>query len=85
MAVRRCYNPKDFGSIKRAEIHAFSDVSQDAIGACLYLRLISRKGEISTTLLFGQSRVAPVQVTSIPRLELCAAVLAVLEFLRRST
>ena len=27
-------------------------------------------------MLFGQSKVAPVQTTSIPRLELCAAVLA---------
>ncbi|XP_074634093.1 uncharacterized protein LOC141892648 [Acropora palmata] len=77
MAVRRCYHPKDFGSITRAETHAFSDASQDAIGACVYLRLISHKRENSTTLLFGQSRVAPVQVTSIPRLELFAAVLAV--------
>ena len=77
MAVRRCYHPKNFGSITRAEVHAFSNASQDAIGACVYLRLVSHKGEISTTLLFGQSRVAPLQVTSIPRLELCAAVLAV--------
>ena len=77
IAVRRCYHPKNFGSITRAEVHAFSDASQDAIGACVYLRLVSHKGEISTTLLFGQSRVAPLQVTSIPRLELCAAVLAV--------
>ena len=43
----------------------------------MYLPLISHKGEISTTLLFGQSRVAPAQSTSVPRLELCAAVLAV--------
>lgn len=77
MAVRLCYDPKDFGSITRAEIHVFSDASQNAIGACAYLSLISHKGEISTTLVFWQSRAAPVQVTSIPRLELCAAVLAV--------
>lgn len=33
-------------------------------------------GENCTALVFGQSRVAPVQVTSIPRLELCATALA---------
>lgn len=77
ITVPRCYHPKDFGKIVRTEIHAFSDASEDAIGASVYLRLISHKGEISTTLVFGQSRVAPAQSTSIPRLELCAAALAV--------
>ena len=77
ITVPRCYHPKDFGGIARTEIHTFSDASKDAIGASVYLRLISHKGEISTTLLFGQSRVAPAQSTSIPRLELCAATLAV--------
>lgn len=43
----------------------------------MYLCLISHKGEISTTLLFGLSRVAPAQSTSIPGLELCASTLAV--------
>ena len=71
------YHPKDFGGIARTEIHTFSDASKDVIGASVYLRLISHKGEISRTLLFGQSRVAPAQSTSIPRLELCAAKLAV--------
>ena len=42
----------------------------------MYLRLLNNKEEISNTLIFGQSKVAPVQTTSIPRLELCAAVLA---------
>ncbi|XP_078380254.1 uncharacterized protein LOC144663213 [Oculina patagonica] len=77
VTVPRCYHPNDFGRIARAEIHAFSDASKDAIGASVYLRLISHKGEISTAFLFGQSRVAPAQSTSIPRLELCAAALAV--------
>ena len=42
----------------------------------MYLKLLNDKEEISNTLIFGQSKVAPVQITSIPRLELCAAVLA---------
>lgn len=58
-------------------MHTFSDASKDAIGASVYLRLINHKEEISTTLLFGKLRVAPAQSTSIPRLELCAAILAV--------
>ena len=77
VTVPRCYRSEDFGRIARTEIHTFSDASKDAIGASVYLRLINHKGEISTTLLFGKSRVAPAQSTSIPHLELCAAVLAV--------
>ena len=78
IAVPRCYHPQDFGKVARAEIHAFSDASKDAIGASVYLRLANDRGDISTTLLFGQSKVAPAQATSIPRLELCGAVLAAL-------
>ena len=77
IAVPRCYRSEDFGRIAQTEIHMFADASKDAIGASVYLRLINLKGEISTTLLLGKSKVAPAQSTSIPRLELCAAVLAV--------
>ena len=76
VSVPRCYHPPDFGTIVRREIHAFSDASKDAIGASIYLRLFNDRGEICTALLFGQSKVAPAQTTTIPRLELCAAVLA---------
>jgi len=76
VSVPRCYHPAGFGNNVRREIHAFSDTSKDAIGASIYLQLTSDRGEISTTLLFGQSKVAPAQTTSIPHLELCAAVLA---------
>ena len=76
VSVPRCYHPNGFGKIVRREIHAFSDATKDAIGASIYLQLFNDRGEISTTLLFGQSKVAPAQTTSIPRLELCAAVLA---------
>ena len=76
VSVPHCYHPPGFGTIVRREIHAFSDASKDAIGASIYLRLFNDRGEICTALLFGQSRVTPAQTTSIPRLELCAAVLA---------
>ena len=76
VSVPRCYYPVGFGTIVRREVHAFSDASEGAIGAAVYLRQVNDRGEYCTALLFGQSRVAPVQITSIPRLELCAAVLA---------
>ena len=76
VSVPRCYHPAGFGKIVKREIHAFSDASKDAIGASIYLQIFNGRGEICTALLFGQSKVAPAQTTSILRLELCAAVLA---------
>ena len=76
VSVPRCHYPLGFGTIFRREIHAFSDASEDATGAAVYLRQVDNRGENCTALVFGQSRVTPVQITSIPRLELCAAVRA---------
>jgi hypothetical protein len=42
----------------------------------VYLKQVNEEAEISISLAFGQSKVAPTQPTSIPRLELCAVVLA---------
>ena len=61
----------------RAELHAFSDASQDAIGTAVYLRQFNKANEVSMALVYDQARVAPLNPMSIPRLELCAAVLAV--------
>ena len=58
------------------QIHAFSDASKEAIGTAVYLREVDGEGEISVSLLYGRSKIAPVHSTSIPRLELCSAVLA---------
>ena len=77
LSVPRCYHPKDFGSVTRAELYAFSDASQDAIGAAVYLRQFNEANEVSMALVYSQARVAPLNPTSIPRLELCRAVLAV--------
>ena len=76
-SAQRCYHPKEFGPVTRAEIHAFSDASQRATGAAVYLRLFNVRNEIAISLLFGQTRVAPNNPVSIPWLELCGAVLAV--------
>ena len=76
VVIPRCYKPKDFGHSVRNEIHAFSDASQEAIGAAVYLRQLDERNEVNVSFLYGQSRVAPTKPTSIPRLELCGAVLS---------
>ena len=72
-----CFHPKDFGTVAKAELHVFSDTSQDAIGAAIYLRQFNEANKESTSLVYSQARVAPAHQTNIPQLELCTAVLAV--------
>lgn len=57
------------------EIHGFSDASFKAYGACIYLRCVRKDGTISVKLLCGKSRIAPLRGSTIPRLELCGALL----------
>ena len=76
VSIPRCYHRREFGTVERREIHAFSDASKEAIGTAVYLREVDGEGEISVSLLYGRSKIAPVHSTSIPRLELCSAVLA---------
>ncbi|XP_055522990.1 uncharacterized protein LOC129717170 [Wyeomyia smithii] len=57
-------------------IHCFSDASEKAYGACLYLKSINAGGEVRVHLLSSKSRIAPLKCQTIPRLELCGAELA---------
>ena len=61
--------------VTKVELHGFSDASELAYGACLYIRSIDVHGKIPTKLLCSKSRVAHPKRLSLPRLELCAAVL----------
>lgn len=59
---------------KTIEIHGFADASERAYGCCIYLK--SSNGSYSEChLLCTKTRVAPLKGMTIPRLELCAAVL----------
>lgn len=57
------------------EIHGFSDASEAAYGACVYIRSINASGYSMVQLVSAKSKVAPLKYTTIPRLELCAALL----------
>ena len=74
--IPRCIQPSIFiDSV--CERHVFSDVSQHAYGACAYIRCVSKDAVINTKLICGKSKVVPMKETTIPRLVLQAAVLAV--------
>ncbi|GFU46967.1 integrase catalytic domain-containing protein [Trichonephila clavipes] len=61
---------------ERIELHAFSDASEKAYGSSIYLKSISALEEVKVCLVTSKSRVSPLKQISIPRLELCGAVLA---------
>ena len=48
-----------------------------AYGAVSYLRLVDMQGRIFCSFLIGKSHLAPLKVTTIPRLELTAATVSV--------
>jgi len=57
------------------QLHGFCDASNVGYGACLYVRSIGKYGNAVTKLLCAKSRVAPIKPVTIPRLELCGALL----------
>jgi transposase InsO family protein len=57
------------------EIHGFCDASQRAFGACVYLRAKISDGNYQTQLLCSKNKVAPLSGLTVPRLELCGALL----------
>ena len=72
--VPRCYFQK--GRVLRlSELHGFSDASEHAYAAVLYLRNVYMDGTISISLVASKTRVTPVKKQSIPRLELLGALI----------
>ena len=75
--IPRPYAPKHFGTIIFSSMNVFCDASQNAIGHVMYLRSVNIHGEISVTFVMGESKLPPKEATTIPRMEIFAAVNAV--------
>ncbi|XP_022808944.1 uncharacterized protein LOC111345925 [Stylophora pistillata] len=75
--VPRCYTTIPFNAVSRRELHTFCDTSNEAIAAVSYLRIIQDNGNVQVSFVLRKAKLAPNHATSVPRLELCAAVLGV--------
>jgi len=64
-----------YDNMMSLQLHAFSDSSEKGYAAAIYLR-VETATVIHCRLITGKSKVAPLKKTTIPRLELCGAVLA---------
>ncbi|XP_056001985.1 uncharacterized protein LOC125664373 [Ostrea edulis] len=75
--IERCIKPVGFGTLCSVQLHHFADASEIGYGTVSYLRLENTNKEIHCSFIMGRSRVTPLKQTTIPRLELTAATVAV--------
>ena len=55
------------------ELHGYSDASEAAFGAVIYIRATYPSGPPSTKLVISKTRISPPKTRTIPQLELCGA------------
>ena len=77
ITVPRCYIPRGMEKVKVYELHHFSDASMDGCAQCSFWRVIDEAGKMSSRLVMSKTKVTPRRPTTVPRLELTAAVMSV--------
>ena len=81
--LEHCKIPSSYATLEvlqrktRVELHTFCDASVKGIAAVTYVKIIQSDAQVHVSFVFGKAKLAPNHATTIPRLELCAAVLAV--------
>ena len=72
IVINRCYFSYNLSDpIKEISLHGFSDASQSAYAACIYLQSVTQLGNVTVKFVTAKSRVIPIKKSfTIPRLEL---------------
>ncbi len=71
-SISRRYTLND-KTVQYTSLHGFSDASNRAYGAVVYLRQVHEDTSVSVSLVFAKARVSPLKTITIPRAELLAA------------
>ena len=71
IVIPRCYLQKE--KPVEFQIIGYCDASEKAYSAVTYLRVTYKNGQLSTQSIAGKTRVSPVKVLTIPRLELMSS------------
>ncbi len=70
--VDRCYmSLKE--PVSEIQLHIFCDASESAYGTVAYLRYSFKAGGHKCALIMSKSKLAPIKTVTLPRLELCSA------------
>nr|XP_049576325.1 uncharacterized protein LOC125968877 [Syngnathus scovelli] len=77
LQIQRPFFSITLSETQTRELCIFSDASMMAIAAVAYLKVSDRGGHYQVGFVMGKSKLAPSSAHTVPRLELCAAVLAV--------
>jgi hypothetical protein len=75
--IPRTYASVPSARIKSKQIHIFCDASEKAIAAVAYLKSVDLTENTHIGFVLGKAKLAPSHGHTLPRLELCAAVLAI--------
>ncbi|XP_061891197.1 uncharacterized protein LOC133641474 isoform X1 [Entelurus aequoreus] len=75
--IPRVYTQASPTAVSKREIVIFCDASTKAIAAVAYLKITEKNGTNHVGFLMGKAKLTPLSEQTVPRLELCSAVLAV--------
>ena len=61
--------------VQNQELHIFNDASEKGYATVAYLRTVDDTGKVHISLVTSKTKIAPLKVITLPRLELMAAVI----------